>query len=195
MRIWGKDMKNKFLISGSIFAVVVLVLAGLSPVVGFHSVRSSVKNSPLFNIRTSQAIGENTEVLTCDYLGRGQGSFLLFPERNNRQRLLHAFLEWLCTIDENEFNQFHQILIFRAQKIPELKEYSSQDIIDALWFARTHPDTVMNIVLDEEPTAQIFVCIFVIIYVYIVVMILTLYTLVWNLLTVVICDIIFDFSQ
>ena len=72
MRIRGKrNMENKLLTIGSILSVVVLVLAGLSPVVGFDSVRSSMKDSPLFDIRSKRAIGEESNTLKCDYIGKG----------------------------------------------------------------------------------------------------------------------------
>ena len=56
-------MKNKLLTVGSITAVVVLVLAGLSPVVGFDSVRYSVKESPLFSTRINNAIDKGQDSL------------------------------------------------------------------------------------------------------------------------------------
>ena len=72
-------MKNKLLTIGSIIAVVVLVLAGLSPVVGFDSVRSSVKDSPLFSIRSNRAIQKDSNKLMCNYVGKGEEIRFLFP--------------------------------------------------------------------------------------------------------------------
>ena len=73
-------MENKLLTIGSITAVVVLVLAGLSPVVGFDSVRSSKMDSPLFTIMRKRGIGEKQE-LFCNYLGKGKQLDVIFLKR------------------------------------------------------------------------------------------------------------------
>ena len=76
-------MENKLLVGGSAIAVVVLVLASLSPVVGYNSVESSVKDSPLFSIRTKRAIDEESHTFTSDYIGKGEEINILIPARNS----------------------------------------------------------------------------------------------------------------
>ena len=63
---------NKKILLGSIIAAVILVLVSFTSVVGYSSVKStSGKASPLFSIRTSRAIDEETKDFTCDYVGKG----------------------------------------------------------------------------------------------------------------------------
>ena len=74
---------NKKILIGSIIAVVILVLVSFTSVVGYNSVKSnSVKASPLFSVRTNRAIGEETKVLTCKYIGKG--ITLPFPARDDK---------------------------------------------------------------------------------------------------------------
>ena len=75
-------MKKKILI-GSIIAVVILVLVSFTGVIGYPAKSSTIaKASPLFNIRTSRAIGKESKDITCDYIGRGEENTLSFPKRD-----------------------------------------------------------------------------------------------------------------
>ena len=50
-------MEKRILI-GSIIAVVILILLSFTSAIGYRSIESDVKVSPLFNIRSSKAIGK-----------------------------------------------------------------------------------------------------------------------------------------
>jgi hypothetical protein len=60
-------MNNKIL-TGSIIAVAILILVSFTSVVGYSSVESDGKSSPLFNVRSSRAIDKNGKVFTTDYV-------------------------------------------------------------------------------------------------------------------------------
>jgi len=49
---------NKKILLGSILSVAILILVSFTSVLGYNSVDSDVKASPLFNIRSSRAIDE-----------------------------------------------------------------------------------------------------------------------------------------
>ncbi|UCD14590.1 MAG: hypothetical protein JSW60_04005 [Thermoplasmatales archaeon] len=75
-------MVKKILI-GSIIAVAVLICVSFTSVVGFQSVKSNVKASPRFTVRTKRAIDEESKDLTCDYVGKGEEIIIPLPKRND----------------------------------------------------------------------------------------------------------------
>jgi hypothetical protein len=100
-------MNKQLLLGGSILAVVVLVLAGLSPVVGYNSVESSgVKDSPLFHLRAQRAINKEENVQTCTYLGKGRATDILFPTRDSYQtELLKQILDRMRMVDDESIGE------------------------------------------------------------------------------------------
>ncbi len=70
-------MNNKILI-GSIIAVAILIGVSFTSVVGYNSIESDKKLSPLFNIRTSRAVDKDSKDLSCEYVGKGEDTNNLF---------------------------------------------------------------------------------------------------------------------
>ena len=70
---------NKKILIGSILSVAILILVSFTSVVGYNSVDSDMKPSPLFNIRTSRAIDKESQDLSCEYVGKGEEINLLIP--------------------------------------------------------------------------------------------------------------------
>ncbi|UCF11650.1 MAG: hypothetical protein JSW06_06265 [Thermoplasmatales archaeon] len=64
-------MNNKILL-GSIVSVTILILVSFTSVIGYRSISFDVKVSPLFNIRSSKAIGKESKDIACDYVGKGE---------------------------------------------------------------------------------------------------------------------------
>jgi len=94
------DMNKKILI-GSIIAVAILIGVSFTSVVGYRSVASDVKLSPLFNIRTSRAIDEESEELSCEYVGKGEEILLSIPKRDSYGFLINRALHRLKEIDKD----------------------------------------------------------------------------------------------
>jgi len=103
--IWGKNMNKKILI-GSIIAGATLIGVSFTSVVGYISVASGVKISPLFNIRSSRAIDEASEDLCCEYVGKGEEINIPLPKLDYRKELLHMFIEKIIRMDEKAFDKF-----------------------------------------------------------------------------------------
>ncbi len=61
-------MRKKILI-GSVVSVLMLILLSFTSIVGYRSVTSDVKISPLFTIRTQRTIDEDTGKVSCEQLG------------------------------------------------------------------------------------------------------------------------------
>jgi len=74
---------NKKILVGSIGAVIIVVLAGFTSVVGVNSAMTyDEKISPLFNLRAEKALNdENKEAIKTDYIG-GEKNTLLIPYIN-----------------------------------------------------------------------------------------------------------------
>ncbi len=117
-----RENMNKKLFVGSIIAVVVLIGVSFISVVGYRSVASDVKASPLFNIRSSRAIDSESGDLSCEYIGKGEVSILSIPRRNNRIELIHKFLDIIRKMDDKAFN------IFISYVVSHLKKNGHSDI-------------------------------------------------------------------
>ncbi|UCD13577.1 MAG: hypothetical protein JSW60_08480 [Thermoplasmatales archaeon] len=103
---------NKKLLVGSIIAVAVLIGISFTSVVGYSSVKSNVKASPLFTIRTQRAIDEESKDLTCDYVGKGEECFLSIPKRDNKTELIIKVIDALRKMDNKEFNLLKNRVIY-----------------------------------------------------------------------------------
>jgi len=124
-------MDTKILIGGSAIAVVVLVLASFSPVVGYNSIESSAKESPLFNVRTNRAISEESEILTCNYLRKGQ--LIPFPTRNSKTAQIQKMIDIIKRMDDKTFNKFIEQVAHRYRTEQNELEVSLEGIIAVLY--------------------------------------------------------------
>jgi hypothetical protein len=109
MRIWGKNMNKKILL-GNILSVVILILVSFTSVVGYNSVESDLKASPLFNIRSSRAIDEETNIQTCNYFGKGKAAGIPNPIRNSTYMLLYEVIDILNKMDKDEINKLIEFI-------------------------------------------------------------------------------------
>ncbi len=148
-------MNNKILI-GSIIAVTILIGVSFTSVVGYRSVASDVKASPLFNIRTSKAIDEEREELWCEYVGKGIENNIFIPKRIDGITPFMKFIYSLIKINEKVHNpdinnilqQYIHNNIIEIEQISELEDKINQlhedsDILDVLYnpLASTMPPT------------------------------------------------------
>ena len=97
---------NKKILIGSIIAVAILVLVSFTGVVGYQTTQSSTiaKASPLFTIRSSRAIDEESKDLSCDYVGKGEEIILSFPKRDEKKVLLQKFINRIRKMNDEELD-------------------------------------------------------------------------------------------
>lgn len=83
-------MKKKILFIVSIMAVVILIFASFTSVIGFRSVKfTSIKSSPLFNTRTKKAIrDEDRSITTFNYIGKDKRNVIQIPKMEDKIKLL-----------------------------------------------------------------------------------------------------------
>jgi len=126
-------MNKKLLAIGSIIACVILLVASLSPVVGYNSARSSGKDSPLFSIRTKRAINQETEDLTCNYFGKGKACTLYIPRQNNQIETALKVIDAIAKMDDETFEQFVASLINQIEMDNRFNDVNIDKIRDALY--------------------------------------------------------------
>jgi len=122
---------NKKILFGSIIAVVILVLVSFTGVVGYRTTSTTIaKASPLFSVRSSRAIDEESKDLTCDYVGKGEVNFLSIPKRNERGELVQKIINMISKMDEKEVHRFLDLIVRKLfeknmitnENIPEVEK-------------------------------------------------------------------------
>ena len=111
-------MNNKILI-GSIIAICILIGVSFTSVVGYRSIESDVKASPLFNIRTSRAIDEDTNIQTCNYFGKGKDAGIPIPIRNSTYMLLYEIIDRITKMDKDEINKLIEFMKIHREDITD----------------------------------------------------------------------------
>jgi hypothetical protein len=153
--IRGKVMDKKPLIGLSICAVVLLVMASLTNVVGYQSVKSTtVHDSPLFQTRTQRATNQQQNILTSQYLGMGKGNLLQFPFGDNNNAFLKRAIEIISNMNDKEFSQFIAFCIQRAKQDKTLRDTNPDEISQAFHQLRIKPETIKNTFIYGNMTAQ-----------------------------------------
>lgn len=153
-----KGMKNKILL-GSIIAIVIIILASYTSVVGFQSTQTSkVGLSPLFRIRSKKAIDTKyKDIITSDYIGKGNEDNLQIPTRDNQDTLIQRVIDRIKGMDEKSFDRFVLLLINRFQQEIEARNIDIGRLITILNEIRTDK-SIINVVDGNEPPT-LFGCI------------------------------------
>jgi len=136
-------MDKKPLIGVSICAVVLLVLGSLSNVVGYQSVKSTVNDSPLFNVRTQRATNQQQNSITSQYLGMGKGNLLQFPIREDTTEQLKKAIDIISNMDDTAFARFTELCIQKARQENTLQGISDYQIVQALLLLKTNPKAIL----------------------------------------------------
>ena len=134
-------MDKKPLIGVSNCAVVLLVLGSLTNVVGCQSVKSTtVNDSPLFNMRTQKATNQKQNIITSQYLGKGNR--WQFPMRDNRTEQLKKAIDIISKLDDKTFARFTALCIQHAKQDNTLGDTSPNEITRVLNQLRTKSETI-----------------------------------------------------
>ncbi len=149
---------NKKILIGSIIAVVILVLMSFTGVVGYQTTKSSTiaNASPLFTVRSSRAIDEESKDLSCDYVGKELPTLFTFPKRDNREELVQKIINKIKIMDDKSFDRFVKIVIAyinQNNKINDV-EVSNEKIAFMLSRLRDNSEVIKNnfmMINDKEP--------------------------------------------
>jgi hypothetical protein len=126
---------------------VVLVLAGLSPVVSYHTNNSSAKDSPLFQVRTQHAIAQESNALTCEYIGKGK--LMLFPLRNSIDDRITNTIDIICKMDDVFFNNYVAQVVHYLQSENKLTDREISEVIQILHYIRVNSVEIKDVVTKE----------------------------------------------
>lgn len=126
---------------GSVVSVVILILLSFTSVVGYNSVASDIKASPLFTIRTNRALDKYGDV-TCEYIGMGEDLNLLIPNRNEKTVLFQMFIERISKMDDTTFDKFIAYLINYAHKNSRLNGENPDKIKESLHLLRNSDKSI-----------------------------------------------------
>ena len=125
--------RNYIAIEISIIVVVLLILGSLSNVVGYQSVTStSTTESPLFSIRTQNAINKGSNVLTSNYLGQGLQT-IPFPLKDIRSTLIPKIIDRIQTMNDEEFSRLQSLIL---SWLYEKQHVTNTDIVHLLILIR-----------------------------------------------------------
>ncbi|EMR75547.1 hypothetical protein MBGDF03_00363 [Thermoplasmatales archaeon SCGC AB-540-F20] len=134
-------MKKQIMIV-SILAVVILIGVSFSSVVGYNKVTSNVKESPLFKIRTSRAIDEDSKDIACDYVGKGEVTNIYLPKGNDRTDSVDTLINVIKRMDDKSLQRFAYFIKYRLQQTDSTPDFDSKDIFQSLKQLRDNPDSV-----------------------------------------------------
>ena len=140
---------NKKILIGSIIVVVILILVSFTGVVGHRTTSSTIaKASPLFAVRSNRAIGEQSKVLTCNYIRKG--NTLPFPKRDNRAVMVQKVVDSIRNMDDKSFEKFIAYIINNLQKDNRLNNIKPDIIREALNLLRDSDESIPPYVADIE---------------------------------------------
>ena len=142
-------MKKKILI-GSIIAVAILVLVSFTNVVGYNTASSSIKDSPLFSIRTKRAINEESNGIAWDYVGKDKDITIPFPTFNSRNTLLQKVIDTISRMDDETFNRFKISVFEQIRKMNTAEENIIQDELQLLNHLKYAPEVLKIYPIDSK---------------------------------------------
>ena len=137
---------NKKILLGSIIAVVILVLVSFTGVVGYQTTKSSTisKASPLFSVRSKRAIDEESNVVTSDYVGKGEEIALSIPKRDNKTELVQKFIKSINRMSDETLENFISLFINQAQKDKRIDSENLNNIKELLHSLRDGDITLLK---------------------------------------------------
>ena len=147
---------NKKILIGSLVAIAILVLVSFTGVVGYQTTKSSTiaKASPLFTIRSSRAIDEESKDIACDYVWRGEESVLSIPKRDSETSRIQKAIDIISKMDDKAFSKFVTRIILNLKYQEQMTGKETSDALQALHNMRRNPNDMKyydtkDIPLDE----------------------------------------------
>ncbi len=143
-------MKTKILL-GSIGAVVILVLASFTTVIGFQSSSSrQPENSPLFDYRTKKAIKATPETVLSNYVGRGSKFAVPLTPVNQKERIVIKFVESIIHMDDSSFDALVSDCVNHLVGDKKVKTSNIAEVISGLRSIRENPASFINQIADAS---------------------------------------------
>lgn len=148
---------NKKILLGCIGAIVIIMLASFSSVIGEQTRNSSeMKNSPLFHIRTLRNTDNSNRVaITTDYIGKGKSITLPLSTHSKAQLFFRKAIESINKIDEASFNNFLKTAVNKLRESEMVNKEDIPKLEELFHFLRKNPDEVKNYPVVERKSEQL----------------------------------------
>lgn len=136
-------MDRYLLVGGSITAILIIVFASFTNVVGYDFVRSPRSSeSPLFRIRTQHAISDNQEDhIISKYLGKGKNSSLMKFKRIDTFNSVYDSITKIQLMDDETFRNFVSIVVRKLSQQEPKDAVDANKIIYGLYQLRSTSNT------------------------------------------------------
>jgi hypothetical protein len=134
---------------GSIITVAVLISVSFTSVVGYRSVASDVKASPLFNIRNRRALDEENKVLTSEYVGKDETYLITFPKLDSTALYIKDAINIITDMDDITYTKFIDLLLKRMYQDKVIQKGDIPNIMVKLHQFKTNPDKIKNELFDS----------------------------------------------
>jgi hypothetical protein len=133
-------MRKKSLIKISLILAVFIVLSSLSNVVGYHVIHSStLRESPLFSIRTKRAINQISggDTIDSSYLGKGSTIGLQIPIPEEKMIFLQKIIVGIKLMDDKEFTRLLGLVLTHLSEDEKYKTIDPHVVVLVLKHLRT----------------------------------------------------------
>jgi len=142
---------NKKILIGSIIAICILVGVSFTSVVGYRNVASNVKVSPLFNIRSGRAIDEESEELSCEYVGKGDGINIHLSSILKRTEQIQKVIEIIDKIDDKTYNNLVTQIINHLKNQEQMSEKEILVKLQVLQHIRVNKNDIKYYITKNNP--------------------------------------------
>jgi len=150
-------MKKKILV-GSMIAIAMLIGASFTSVVGYKSVESDVKESPLFNARINSALKKDNKDFSCDYIGKSKVSVIFFPQRDKALFSFQKVVDGISNMDDLTFNIFVDKVVIKLCESKVLEEKDFLKIRELFNFIRNNPEDAKKYPFDLKKHSYTIGC-------------------------------------
>jgi len=130
---------NKKILIGSIIAVAILVGVSLTSVLGYQSVESNFRESPLFNVRSGRAIEKDSNDLSYYYFGKDNKITLPFTEQDSDKTSIQKAVRWINNMSNDEFYRTIILVIDKAIKDNIIESEQIPIVISILFSIKEKP--------------------------------------------------------
>jgi hypothetical protein len=141
-------MEKKPLIGVSLCAVVLLVLASLSTVMGHQSVKSTMNDSPLFTSRTQRAIRQPLSVLSPQYLGKTRKIPFSIPFKDSGTETITLIVACIKRMDDASLRRLAFLITSTHPRPSDIQGFNqpveTEEIFEGLQEIRDNPDIALH---------------------------------------------------
>jgi len=142
-------MKNPGIKIGSIGAVVLIVLASFTTIIGVAEQQttqsSTVNDSPLYHIQTQRSMqSDQKDIATTNYLGKGTSLSIILPILTNKTALLKKVVQRMKEMSDDEFEKAVSMVIKEVRDKNFLSDDKISELIQFLRQIRNNPKILLE---------------------------------------------------